>query len=84
MAIGLKHGRINAEDREIRDRAYQLVNRFVEEFQARHGSIVCRELLGFDLSTPEGERLADERWPDDMPCRDVVRDAATILKEMLE
>ncbi|HJX37723.1 MAG TPA: C-GCAxxG-C-C family protein [Anaerolineae bacterium] len=83
MAIGLKHGRVRAEDREIRDLAYSLVNRFAEEFEARHGSIVCRELLGFDLSTPEGERLAEERWPDRMPCRELVRDAAKILEEML-
>ena len=83
MVIGLKHGRVRAEDREIRDQAYSLVNQFAREFQARHGSIVCRELLGFDLSTPEGERLAEERWPDDMPCRELVRDAAAILKEIL-
>jgi hypothetical protein len=40
-------------------------------------------LLGFDLSTPEGERLAEERWPDRMPCRELVRDAAKILEEIL-
>jgi C_GCAxxG_C_C family probable redox protein len=83
MVIGLKHGRVKAEDRDVRDRAYALVNQFVEAFEARHGSIVCRELLGFDLSTPEGEQLAEERWPDDMPCREVVRDAASILEELL-
>jgi C_GCAxxG_C_C family probable redox protein len=83
MAIGLKHGRLRADDEETRDLAYSLVNRFVEEFESRHGSVVCRELLGFDLSTPEGERLAEERWPDDMPCRGLVKDAAEILEELL-
>ena len=83
MAIGLKHGRLRAEDRETRERAYSLVNRFVEEFESRQGSIVCRELLGFDLSTPEGERQAEENWPDRMPCRKLVRDAAEILTEIL-
>jgi C_GCAxxG_C_C family probable redox protein len=83
MAIGLKHGRLSAEDEETRDLAYSLVNRFVEEFESRHGSVVCRELLGFDLSTPEGEQLAEERWPDRMPCRGLVRDAAEILEELL-
>ncbi len=83
MVIGLRHGRVRAEDTETRDRAYSLVNRFAGEFEARRGSIVCRELLGFDLSTPEGERLAEERWPDHMPCRELVRDAATILQEIL-
>jgi C_GCAxxG_C_C family probable redox protein len=83
MAIGLKHSRLRADDEETRDRAYALVNRFVEEFQARHGSIVCRELLGYDLSTPEGERLAEELWPEGTPCPQFVRDAAAILKEIL-
>jgi C_GCAxxG_C_C family probable redox protein len=83
MAIGLKYSRLRADDEETRDLAYSLVNRFVEEFEARHGSVVCRELLGFDLSTPEGEQLAEERWPDRMPCRGLVRDAAEILEELL-
>lgn len=83
MAIGLKHGRLRADDQETRDLAYALVNRFVEEFQARHGSIVCRELLGYDLSTPEGERLSQELWPEGAPCPQLVRDAAEILSEIL-
>jgi len=83
MAIGLKYGRLRADDEETRDLAYSLVNRFVEEFESRHGSIVCRELLGFDLSTPEGARLSEERWPDRMPCRGLVRDAAEILEGLL-
>jgi C_GCAxxG_C_C family probable redox protein len=83
MAIGLKYPRVRADDEETRDLAYSLVNRFVEEFESRHGSVVCRELLGFDLSTPEGEQLAEERWPDRMPCRGLVRDAAEILEELL-
>jgi C_GCAxxG_C_C family probable redox protein len=83
MAIGLKHGRVMADDREIRDHAYSLVNEFVERFEAIHGTVVCRELLGFDLSTPEGERLAEENWPDRMPCRELVMDAARILEEIL-
>jgi C_GCAxxG_C_C family probable redox protein len=83
MAIGLKHGRLRADDEETRDLAYSLVNRFVEEFESRHGSVVCRELLGFDLGTPEGERLVEEGWPDGAPCRGLVKDAAEILEELL-
>jgi C_GCAxxG_C_C family probable redox protein len=83
MVIGQKHGRLRADDEETRDVAYALVNRFVEEFQARHGSIVCRDLLGFDLNTPEGERLAEKLWPEGAPCPQFVRDAAAILKEIL-
>ena len=83
MAIGLKHGRVSADDGETRDRAYALVGRFVEEFESRHGSIVCRDMLGYDLSSPEGQRLSEELWPEGAPCEQAVRDAAEILKEIL-
>lgn len=83
MAIGLKHGRVSTDDEETRDRAYALVERFVEEFESRHGSIVCRDMLGYDLSSPEGQRLSEELWPEGAPCEQAVRDAAEILKEIL-
>jgi C_GCAxxG_C_C family probable redox protein len=83
MVIGLKHGRIRADDEETRDRAYALVSRFVEEFESRHGSIVCRELLGYDLGDPEREQLSQELWPEGAPCPELVRDASRILEEIL-
>jgi C_GCAxxG_C_C family probable redox protein len=83
MAIGLKHGRLRPDDEETRDLAYGLVERFVQEFESRHGSIVCRELLGYDLSTPEGQRLSEELWPEGAPCEQAVRDAAEILQQIL-
>jgi len=83
MAIGLKHGRLRPDDEETRDLAYGLVDRFVQEFELRHGSIVCRELLGYDLSSPEGQRLSEELWPEGAPCERAVRDAAEILQQIL-
>jgi C_GCAxxG_C_C family probable redox protein len=83
MAIGLKHGRLRADDQETRDRAYSLVERFVQEFESRHGSIVCRELLGCDISTPEGMQIAEEQNLPPTRCPNFVRDAAEILEEIL-
>jgi len=83
MAIGLRHGRLKADDRETRDRAYSLVARFVQEFESRHGSIVCRELLGCDISTPEGMQIAEENKLPATRCPNFVRDAAEILEEIL-
>jgi C_GCAxxG_C_C family probable redox protein len=83
MAIGLKHGRLRPEDEETRDQAYSLVERFVREFEARHGSIVCRELLGYDISTPEGMQSAQEKNLPATRCPHFVRDAAEILQQML-
>ena len=83
MAIGLKHGRLRADDEETRDLAYGLVERFVQEFEGRHGSIVCRELLGHDISTPEGMEQVSQNNLAATRCPGFVRDAAEILNEIL-
>jgi C_GCAxxG_C_C family probable redox protein len=74
LIIGLRHGRVRADDLESKSRTYELVN---ELLQARNGSTVCRELLGRDVSTPEGKQEARAR------CPRFVQDAAEILEELL-
>ncbi|MCX6000010.1 MAG: C-GCAxxG-C-C family protein, partial [Chloroflexi bacterium] len=54
MVIGLKYGKTRADDNQTREKAYRLVREFTDQFKSRHRSIVCRELLGCDISTPEG------------------------------
>jgi len=83
MAIGLKNGRLRADDEETRDRAYSVVGQFVQEFESRHGSIVCRELLGFDISTPEGMEQVSQNDLAATRCPNFVRDAAEILHQIL-
>jgi C_GCAxxG_C_C family probable redox protein len=60
MVLGLRFGSPKA-DREAKEAAYTRVREFAERFKAAHGSLVCRELLGCDLSTPEGAVLAQEK-----------------------
>jgi hypothetical protein len=55
----------------------------VRRFEARHGSIVCRELIGVDLSAPDGHRLGAERGVFENLCPGFVADAAQILEEIL-
>src|SRR5690606_21185680 len=56
MAIGLKYGRVRANDEEMKEKAYACVMQVADEFRRRHGSLRCRELLGYDLGTPEGRQ----------------------------
>jgi C_GCAxxG_C_C family probable redox protein len=49
MVIGLAHGRTTPEDVAAKERTSALSRRLWEEFRARRGSLVCRELLGIDL-----------------------------------
>jgi C_GCAxxG_C_C family probable redox protein len=50
MIIGLRHGKIKSEDEQTKEKAYSLVREFVEKFKSRNGSVLCRELLGCDIS----------------------------------
>jgi len=83
MLIGLKYGRVRADDQEAKERTYGLVTEFVKRFKARNGSIVCKELLGYDLSTPEGRRLIEEKGLIPTLCPKFVKDAAEIIEEIL-
>ncbi len=83
LAIGLEHGRVRAEDAAARDKTYALVNELVRRFEARHGAVRCRDLLGCDIGTPEGQRQAEERKLHQTKCEELVRDAAALLEEIL-
>lgn len=83
MVIGLRYGKTRPEDEEKREKAYNLVNQFADAFRTRNGSIVCGELLGCDISTPEGRGLAREKGVFATLCPELVRDAAEIIEEIL-
>lgn len=83
MVIGLKYGQVKEGDSQAKDKTYALVRRFVEEFKARNGSIVCRELLGYDISTPEGMQMIKEKGLTTSLCPKLVRDAVEILEQLL-
>ena len=83
MALGLRHCGVPAEDPLAKQRAYPPVQEFLVRFKARHGSIVCRELLGCDLGTPEGLQSAREQGLFKSRCPAFVRTAAEILEESL-
>ncbi len=58
MVLGLQYGREQPGDKED---IYRITHEFILQFQQRHGAIRCRELLGQDISTPEGLQSAREK-----------------------
>jgi len=80
MAIGIKYG-TNEPSVEKRLRAYELAKEFYRRFEKQHRSVLCRELIGYDLSNPEEldkarkERVLEEK------CVNFVREAVEILAE---
>ena len=83
MVIGLKHGQVNLADEESRGRTYTLVKEFVDRFTALHGSIECRELIGYDLSNSAELKLARESEVFQNKCPSFVYDSARILEDVL-
>ena len=80
MVLGLRHGGTVAGDRAAKEETYERVREFVRRFQARHGSSVCRELLGCDLSTPAGLQRAKEQKLTATLCPYFVASAVEILQ----
>lgn len=83
MVIGLRYGRIRPDDEEAKEKTYALVHDFIREFKAHHGSIICRELIGVDLSTAEGHKQAIERGVFENLCSKYVQDAVEILERII-
>lgn len=84
MVLGLKADAATAGDRQGRDQTYGLVRQFAERFTARNRSTTCKDLMGCDISKPEGLALAQEKGLFTMICPKMVQDAAEILEEMLD
>ncbi len=83
MVIGLKYGPTSPTDSATKEKSYELVREFVARFRARNGSIVCKELLGWDISTPAGHEVAKYRGLFVTLCPKYVADAAEIVEEVL-
>jgi len=52
IAIGMKYGR--ASPQENPKPVWDIVDKYVVQFEERFGSVNCRQLTGFDLKTEEG------------------------------
>jgi len=83
MVIGLKRGQASLADEESRQETHKLARKFIDKFTALHGSIECRELIGYDLSDAGEHELAKESGVFQNKCPIFVYDAARILEDVL-
>ncbi len=81
LVLGLQHGAATP-DREAREAIYSRIRGFADRFRVRDGSLSCRELLGFDISDPDGLRQARESGLLASVCPKLIQDACEILEEM--
>jgi len=83
MVIGLKHAKMRKGDDDSRELAYAMAQEFMDTFRERNRSLLCRELLGVDVGTPEGMAAVRERDLFRTVCPRFVQSAGEILEGLL-
>lgn len=83
MALSLARCPAGCRSADCRAATYEAVQQFYAAFEARHGVLACRDLLGHDISTPEGMEAAKAENLFELRCRGFVRDAAGIVEQLL-
>ncbi|MCX5636964.1 MAG: C-GCAxxG-C-C family protein [Planctomycetota bacterium] len=84
MVIGLKYGRGENDDRKVMDLAYVKVRSLMDRFSEKHGTFICRKLVGeCELTTDEGQKQYREKDLLHKVCGPCVGTVAEILEDIL-
>ena len=84
LVIGAKFGRGETDDQTARDLTYAKTRQFMEQFAAKHGTCICRQLLnGCDLATEEGQKQFKENDLSNKICKPCVQSAIEILEKII-
>ena len=82
LVLGMKYGQCKKEDLESRALANEKTVTFLEKFKEAHGTYICNDLMGCDISTAEGVKFAMEHNCFTEICPQMVASAVKILEEM--
>jgi C_GCAxxG_C_C family probable redox protein len=81
MVLGTRCKEMATNPAEARGPLYERVNAFADAFRARNGSLLCHELTGCDLRTPEGQAQFKNRDLHHTLCQRLVTSAVELLQE---
>lgn len=84
LLAGLRFGNEEPADVAARAHTYEVVQQMASAFRERHGSIICRVLLG--LERPENDPAPAERtaaYYQNRPCAEYVATAAELAERLL-
>ena len=82
ILIGMKYGHSNENDAENYRTVCEKATQFLEQFQARNKTLICRELIGYDFSQGESEKAAESGIMI-KKCPKLIQDALEILDDIL-
>ena len=84
IALGMRYGHCEADDRETKGVMMEKVKEFRERFAGEFGTTECRKLIGYDFSVPEEAEGAKASGILLERCPKYAAKAAQILAEMLD
>ena len=82
LVIGLKYGQHIAEDSDSKKNCNSKVIEFMDLFKRKNKSVVCKEILGFDLSIKKEYDQAQNKNLFKTTCVDMVKSAVETLEEL--
>jgi C_GCAxxG_C_C family probable redox protein len=80
MVLGLKQG-YSTPDPVQKEKVKKLIRQFNDKFRATHGSLICKELTGYDISTPEGNAEAHQNNVFAQKCTHFIKTSCEILED---
>ncbi len=83
MVLGLKYGHYQSDNNEQKSRAYAIAVEYTKRFKELNGSIVCRDLLGYDLTKPEEAACIKEKNLFGDICPKMIQNAVEVLESIL-
>lgn len=83
MVINLRYGQSEVDSNESKEKIYKKVREFSEKFKNINGSIICRDLLGYDLKQEGARKCAKENGAFKLVCPKAIKDAIEILENIL-
>lgn len=83
LVLGLKYGQNNDNDNASKELSKLYVKDFASRFKKLHGSIICKELLEYDLSDINQLIAARQSGVFKTQCPKYVKDAVVLLEEIM-
>lgn len=80
MVIGSREGQYLAEDQQAKARCAELTRHFLDEYAQRKGTLLCRDILGYDVRDKEAAAKQADVKP--QKCGEAIRLAINLLAEM--
>jgi C_GCAxxG_C_C family probable redox protein len=80
MVIGMKHGHASSNPDE-KANTKLFIQKFNAAFEKTQGSLICKKLIGFDISTQDGLDEARKNEVFNTKCPGFIKTACDILEE---